>query len=691
MNFSEFNPNAKPTTNQSASSHLIVMGISYHNCPIFVRERFVIPESCIGHALGGLARMPHINEAAILSTCNRTEVYAVVSDVQAGMREIESFFLSAQTVSDHDVLKPNFRLLRDDVALHLFRVASGLDSMVLGEGQIMSQVKAAYKNALESGTAGPILGQLFQLALNCGKRVRTETSMGKRAVSVSSAAVELARDVLGPLKDRTTLIIGAGKMAQICAKHVMSESGSGPVIMINRTSERLEHFAGNKLPNKDRLRLGLAFEDRHQIAAAADLVIVATSAPKFLLDEQELKKHLQPGRKVSIVDISVPRNVEPSIGELDGIRLFDADNLVSVVNKNIAERESLIDEAEQIVMDVLLSFHEWERSLLVAPTITELRKKIEAIREEHLIKIERKQSPQEGRRDDFEDLSRALINQILHHPTTQLKSTSDYSSLKQQAEALRKLFNLDILSNERCTTRGDKSNKRARTTAEQSYAGSFSDTTTTTTKSTTKSAELVATVSLRESAVSGPALSDDITALTAYPPYLTYVIGTAEPASSSHPLTGTATTSNHAHSSAAATNSYTLTGDAATSRHSGSTESTSCQTHASTAATSSHPLDGTATTSNHAPSSTAATSSHVRTGTASTDSHAPSSTASTQNCPVNQSENSTNILSSMMGMAQKALTAIDQAKHAIGCPFHHGRSKSEQSSSKPDNSAHHSI
>lgn len=465
VNFSEPNLDAKPTTNQSASAHLIVMGISYHSCPIFVREKFVIPESCIGHALGGLARMPHINEAAILSTCNRTEVYAVVSDVQAGMKEIESFFLSAQTVSDHDVLKPNFRLLRDDVALHLFRVASGLDSMVLGEGQIMSQVKAAYKNALESGTAGPILGQLFQLALNCGKRVRTETSMGKRAVSVSSAAVELARDVLGPLRDRTTLIIGAGKMAQICGKHVMSEIGAGPVIMLNRTSERIEHFSGNKLPNKDRLKLGLSFEDRHQIAAAADLVIVATSAPKFLLEQQELKKHLQPGRVLTIVDISVPRNVDPSIRELENVRVFDADNLVSVVNKNIAERESLIDEAEQIVMDVLQSFHDWERSLLVAPTITELRKKIEAIREEHLVKIDRKQTQQEGRRDEFEDLSRALINQILHHPTTQLKSTSDYRSLKQQAEALRKLFNLDILSDP-CTTRGDRERSKTGNTGE---------------------------------------------------------------------------------------------------------------------------------------------------------------------------------------------------------------------------------
>lgn len=447
MNLSEaqfFSPEPR-SKQESASAHLIVMGISYHNCPIFVREKFVIPESCVGHALGGLARMPHINEAAILSTCNRTEVYAVVSDVQAGMREIESFFLSAQSVSDHDVLKPNFRLLRDDVALHLFRVASGLDSMVLGEGQIMSQVKSAFKNALESGTAGPILGQLFQLALACGKRVRTETSMGKRAVSVSSAAVELARDVVGSLKDRTTLILGAGKMAQICGKHVLSEAGNGPVVMVNRTSERIEHFAGNKLPNRERLKLGLSFEDRHQLAAASDLIIVATSAPNFLINAEELKKHIT--KPVTIIDLSVPRNVDPEAKKIEGVKVYDADDLITVVNKNLAEREALVDEAEKIVFEVLDSFHDWERGLLVAPTITELRKKIEAIRAEHLVKINGKTCPNtSGKKDEFEDLSRALINQILHHPTTQLKSTSDYQMLKQQAEALRKLFNLDILA-----------------------------------------------------------------------------------------------------------------------------------------------------------------------------------------------------------------------------------------------------
>ena len=461
MNLSESYQNTPPPGRHRAEpsdAHLVVMGINYHSTPLFVREKFVIPESCIGHALRGLAQMPHLKEAAILSTCNRTEVYAVVSDVQAGLREIESFFLSSQKIADHDALKPNFRLLRDDVALHLFRVASGLDSLVLGEGQIMSQVKTAQRQAQEAHTAGPLLGQLFQAALACGKRVRSETTLGRRAVSVSSAAIELAREIIGPLADTTALVIGAGQMSQICAKHLLADNGAKTVVMLNRSEERLAQFASNNLPNKEKIKLGLSFDERHQLVAASDLVVVSTSAPNLLITKKEYEKYTR-GRKVCIIDISVPRNVDPELANVPGVTLFHADDLVQVVNKNLAEREALTCEAEKIVFDSLSEFHAWERSLLVAPTITDLRKKIEAIRTEHLVKHERKQDAGETpRKDEFEELSRALINQILHHPTTQLKSTSDYLSLKRQAEALRTLFNLDILVQEGCPARSMQNN-----------------------------------------------------------------------------------------------------------------------------------------------------------------------------------------------------------------------------------------
>lgn len=430
-------------------THLVVSGLNYHSAPIAIRERLTIPQSCVSHALRALGSLPHVKEAAILSTCNRTEVYAVVSNVQAGWREIESFYGSAQKIdAEHGKLKPNFKLLREDVALHLFRVAAGLDSMVLGEGQIMSQVKSAHQSALDARTAGTFLDHLFQQALTCGKRVRTETSMGKRAVSVSSAAVELAREKLGDLSNLNATIIGAGKMAQICLKHLLSDNGP-KIELLNRSFERVQNFLKNDLPNCDRISTEALFDDRHQTAAASDLVIVSTSAPGFLLELEKMRE-ARANRKndLCIIDISVPRNVDPTIAELPGVQLFHADDLQSIVHKNLSEREALVEEAERIVFESLEDFQSWQRSLLVVPTIAGLREKIELIRQEQMAKSrschDEVAAGGNGSRQ-MEEISRAIVNQILHHPTVQLKATRDYEILRQQAEALRTLFSLDPL------------------------------------------------------------------------------------------------------------------------------------------------------------------------------------------------------------------------------------------------------
>ncbi|MBZ0185970.1 MAG: glutamyl-tRNA reductase [Candidatus Obscuribacterales bacterium] len=441
-------------------THLVVCGLNYHSSPIAIRERFVIPDSCVQHALEALTKLPHLIEAAILSTCNRTEVYAVVSDVGAGMREIKSFFDSAQSIADHSSLAPNFRLLREDVALHLMRVASGLDSMILGEGQIMSQVKGAHQAALAAGTAGPVLDHLFKLALNCGKRVRSETTLGRRAVSVSSAAVELSRELIGPLKGQDVTVIGAGKMAQICIKHLVSGKASANVTVVNRSKGK---FGGCSTDNSSAPALATAdFKERHQTAASASLVIVATSASQYLLTFKELLEARSnkgfESSKTLIIDISVPRNVDPRVAEIDGITLKHADDLKDIVKKNIAERESLVGEAEGIIFATLDEFDNWQRSRLVVPTIAGLREKIEAIRREHMSR--NLEDPvlsgcSDGKR--VEEVSRAIVNQILHHPTVQLKATRDYQVLKQQAEALRTLFSLDPLD------AGKKNHKKSTT------------------------------------------------------------------------------------------------------------------------------------------------------------------------------------------------------------------------------------
>lgn len=432
-------------------NHLVVCGLNYHNTPIAIRERFTIPQSCLGHALTALTRLPHVKEAALVSTCNRTEVYATVDNVQAACQEIAAFFASTQGIVDHEILRPNFRLLHEDVALHLFRLAAGLDSMILGENQIMSQLKAAHQIALSSGAAGPVLDYLFKAALNCGKRVRTETNMGRRAVSVSSAAIELGRNIFGTLKARSAVVIGAGRMGQICAKILLNEQDSGPVILLNRTHERLAAFTENKLSNAHKLQTAFVFNDRYKLAAAADLIVVSTGAPSFVLNKEEFAK-ARAGHEhhnICIVDISVPRNVDPEIGSLPGVKLLHSDDLAEVVQTNLAEREALVADSEKIVFETLDEFHAWQRSLLVVPTIAGLREKIESIRLEQMAKSKTKNACSVGNNQDkqqVEEISRAIVNQILHHPTTQLKATRDYEILRQQAEALRTLFSLDPLA-----------------------------------------------------------------------------------------------------------------------------------------------------------------------------------------------------------------------------------------------------
>lgn len=431
------------------NSHLVVCGINYHSTPLAIREQFCIPDSCVGHALEGLKRFSHVKESVILSTCNRTEVYAVVDDVQAGLRDIEAFFASVQHVSDHAALKPNFKLLRDDVVLHLMRVASGLDSMVLGESQIMSQVKAAHQHALERHSAGPVLDFIFKLALNCGKKVRSETSMGRRAVSVSSAAIELAKSRLGSLKEKSVAVIGLGKMGQICVKHLLSEGGNGPIVLLNRNQERVSAFLKNKLSNADKLKFSFSFEERVAIAAQADLVIVSTGAKEHVLTKADIERYRHANSPQQlIIDIAVPRNVDSAVAELEGVSLAHADDLSEIVSKNMAERSATIGEAEAIIFEILEDYHGWQRSQLVVPTIAELREKIEAIRVEQMAKTTAHVGAQtiEGSRFEMETISRAIVNQILHHPTVQLKATKDYESLRQQAEALRTLFHLDPLA-----------------------------------------------------------------------------------------------------------------------------------------------------------------------------------------------------------------------------------------------------
>ncbi len=446
--------------------HLIVCGLNYQSSPLAIRERLTIPEFCLKYALNALSNLPHVKEAAVLSTCNRTEVYAVVSNLEFGMAEIDSFFLTAQSIADHEQLKPNFKLLREDAALHLFRVASGLESAVLGEGQIMGQVKSAHQAALDAGTSGTQLNQIFKLALSCGKRVRSETALGQRAVSISSACVEAARSRLGSLDEHSTLVIGAGQMSLLCLKHLLKEHQNGPVTVLNRSQEHLKRLSENRLANSHCLDTSRNFEERYELVVKSDLVIVLTSAPDFILDANELRA-AKPTHPILIIDISVPRNVDPKIATIPGITLLNIDDIAALVSRNLAKREALVKEAERIIFEVLEAFHAFQRSLIATPTIAGLRKKMESIRQKHMQKFRAggSFSRQLEFSEQLDEVSKAIVNQILHHPSSQLKYTSNHQLLSQQTEALRFLFDLDS-SNSKCA--GKSSPPRAVSVANKS-------------------------------------------------------------------------------------------------------------------------------------------------------------------------------------------------------------------------------
>lgn len=399
-------------------AHLILSGFSYHRAPLAVRERFSVMEPEMPRALMALKKKACIEEVLVLSTCNRTEVYAVVSDVQEGFREIERFYSSF----DHQN-KPNFRLMYEDVALHLFRVASGLDSLIIGETQIVSQLKAAHRAALEANSTGRILNRLFDSALHCGKKVRSSTAIGRLSVSVSSAAIDLARRLLGTLENKNVVVIGAGKMAQLCLKQLSNESSLGSISTVNRNKDRLSKLAGNTPENCATLYESCAsFDDRYRLVADADLVLVAASSPDYILRKVILEQ-LPPFRKnqILIIDISVPRNVEPTINEIPYINLVHMDDLAQAAG-DPEERERLIAEAEAIIFEQLAEFTNWQRTLHLVPVIVELRSKIESVRQEQLSRARvRNGTHGASFEQDVDTVTRAIVNQLLHDSMVRMR------------------------------------------------------------------------------------------------------------------------------------------------------------------------------------------------------------------------------------------------------------------------------
>jgi glutamyl-tRNA reductase len=417
---------------------IITLGLSHKTAPIELREKLHIPESELPEILDELGGCGQIFERMILSTCNRVETYAVVDDVEGARRFLVEFLAERQKLPPEAFESSLYLLTADQAIRHLFRVASSLDAMVVGESQILGQVKAAYAVALEREATGQILNALMDRALRVAKRVRTETGIATSAVSVSTAAIELAKKIFGDLTGRTVMLIGAGKMSELSAKHLLAD-GVGTVLVANRNFDRAVELAkrwGGRAVRYDFAKLEML---------GADIIISSTGAPHQILSKDDFQEIIaqRHNRPIFVIDIAVPRDIDPAAGEIKNVHLYDLDDLKGVVEANIRERQREAELAEALIDREAKQFAEWLAGLHVVPTIVAMRKKVETIREEELQKIFAKlQDLTPGQRHAISLMAGSIVNKILHDPTMELKRQSVSKEGHLYINVLRRLFGI---------------------------------------------------------------------------------------------------------------------------------------------------------------------------------------------------------------------------------------------------------
>jgi glutamyl-tRNA reductase len=416
---------------------LFALGLSHRSAPIEVRERVDFGREGIEQALEALARSALTREAVVLSTCNRSEIYATL-DRDTDIEALTRFFCEYHRVPHGDVAPHLYVRRGAEAARHVFRVAAGLDSLVVGEPQVFGQVKAAYTLAADRGFTGALLNRLFHAAFGAGKRVRSETGLSEGAVSVSYAAVALARKIFGSIKGRTVFIAGAGEMAALTGVHLKAQEAAR-VIIASRTPAAAEQLAsdlgGEAVPWS---QLPDAF-------ASADVAVTATGASSAVVTRDLVQQVMRqrPHRPLFIIDIAVPRDVEPSAGDLEQVFLYNIDDLQQIVKDNLAKRGAELSRAEAIIDEEALAFADWLRSREVIPTLVALRQRFEAIRRAELARLEPKLSglPPEARAR-LDEVTRLLVEKLLLSPTEQLKSLGDETMVAVYSEAVNRLFSL---------------------------------------------------------------------------------------------------------------------------------------------------------------------------------------------------------------------------------------------------------
>ncbi len=416
---------------------IVVVGLNHRIADVDVREKLAFQGEKLEKGLALFRALPGIDEAMIISTCNRVELYAGVQDTGRATESITSFLSSFHNI-DRSSLERSLYIHEDvDAVRHAFRVASSLDSMVLGEPQILGQLKDAFELALSRKTTGILLNKMMKKAISVAKRVRTETKIAENAVSISFAAVELAKKIFTDLSTKVFMLLGAGEMAELAAKHLIG-NGVREVLVSNRTYDRACDLARefNGRPIK--------FDEFIQEMVGTDILICSTGAPHYILTKKQMQKVMKERkqRQVFIIDISVPRNIDPEINDLENVYLYNVDDLQGVVDSNMFERQREAEKAERIVAEEVETFLRWQASLDSVPTIIALREKAEEVRREELEKLFNKIGDLgEKEKEAIEYMATAIMNKLIHPPTAALKG--DTENKEMLVAAVRRLYGID--------------------------------------------------------------------------------------------------------------------------------------------------------------------------------------------------------------------------------------------------------
>ena len=422
-----------------AEANLILVGVNHKTTPVEIREKLAFTKGKIEESVDRLLNFPDIIEHTILSTCNRVEIYARANGQNSAIQSIKQFICDFHGLSAVQ-LEEHFYSYSNEAAIeHLFRVSSSLDSMILGEAQILGQVKDAYSLAKDLRSTGLVLNQLFEKAFSIAKKVREETGIAERSVSISSAAVELAQKIFDDLENHTVMLVGTGEMAELAAKHLISY-GVKTVYVTSRTYERAANLARTLNGS------ALDFEAFKNELYRADIVITSTSASRFIITKDMVEKaiHERKNKPIFFIDIAVPRDIEPDVNDLENVYLYDIDDLHVVVSANMKEREKESENAMHLISQEVNKFNNWLGTLDAVPTIVEIRKRVENIGNQEMERTLKKipHLSEEDKKIIYQ-MKNSMINKILHKPTIKLKQKTQSEDGHIYLKAIRHLFHLD--------------------------------------------------------------------------------------------------------------------------------------------------------------------------------------------------------------------------------------------------------